>query len=95
MAGRGQPEDSELHLEERRGEKSLQAMCTNVCASAALSRSVLDFSIDMIGAEINQYGHIPKVMLPGCSVGPGRPLADVMKVLISVQPVVEGTYRTQ
>lgn len=48
----------------------------------------------MMGTEINEQGHIPIEILLWRSVGPERPLPDVMKVLISVQAVVEGTYGT-
>ncbi len=48
----------------------------------------------MMGVEIKEQGRIPIEILPCCSVGPEKPLPDVMKVLISVQAVVEGTYGT-
>lgn len=48
----------------------------------------------MMPVEIKEQRHIPIEILPCSSVGPERHLPDVKKVLISVQAVVEGTYRT-
>lgn len=48
-----------------------------------------------MGAEINKQGHIPKEIIPCRSLGPEKPLPDVMKVLISAQAVGEGTYGTR
>lgn len=48
----------------------------------------------IMGVEIKEQGNIPIEIPPYGSVGPERPLPDVMKVLISVQAVVEGTYGT-
>lgn len=49
----------------------------------------------MMGTEINKQGHIPKEIFPCRSLGPEKPLPDVMKVLISVLAVGEDTYGTR
>lgn len=78
--------------------KRLQGACARMCASFQSSVSYscvcLLAWVYMMGMEINEHGHIPIEILLWRSVGPERPLPDVTKVLISVQAVVEGTYRT-
>lgn len=79
--------------------KRLQSMCARIqyvrlFRAVCCIRVCLLAWVYMMGIEINEQGHIPIEILLWRSVGPERPLPDVMKVLISVQAVVEGTYRT-
>lgn len=48
-----------------------------------------------MGTEINKQEHIPKEIFPCRSLGPEKPLPDVLKVLISVLAVGEDTYGTR
>ena len=48
----------------------------------------------MTSTEINKQGHVPTDILPCCPLGPEKPLPDVIKVLLSVLAVAEGTYGT-